>query len=364
LAINAVYTVALIVSAVPPFDPAGAKNVGNGVGGQFIGGQCLSDADCGSGCCANPTGICSGPGASTQNGKTGCGFTSTGGAAAPAAPQVASTTASAAVVAGTSAATSNLNGGPAFDPAGAKNVGNGNGQQFIGGQCLSTADCASGCCAGPSGICSGPGASTQNGKTGCGFPSAASVAAAVVEPSGIATVASSAAAGVATSNANGGPAFDPAGAKNVGNGKGQQFIGGQCLSTADCASGCCAGPSGICSGPDASTQNGKTGCGFPSAAGVVAAVAGSSTAVSPAVSPAAGVATSNANGGPAFDPAGEKNVGNGKGEQFIGGQCLSTADCASGCCAGPSGICSGPGASTQAGKTGCGFVSSKRFVRM
>jgi hypothetical protein len=60
-------------------------------------------------------------------------------------------------------------------------------------------------------------------------------------------------------------------------------------------------------------------------------------------------------GGPKFDPAGAKNVGNGKGEQFIGGQCLSTADCASGCCAFPCGICSGPGAQFQAGKEGCGF---------
>jgi hypothetical protein len=148
--------------------------------------------------------------------------------------------------------------------------------------------------------------------------------------------------------------------KNVGNGKGQQFIGGQCLSAADCASQCCAGPSGICSGPGAQTQNGKTGCGF---------VSGSS-ASAPAASPAAAASSSTeasttpANGGPAFDPAGEKNVGNGKGLQFIGGQCLNAADCGSQCCAGPSGICSGPGAQTQNGKTGCGFVSSKRLVRM
>jgi hypothetical protein len=60
-------------------------------------------------------------------------------------------------------------GGPKFDPAGAKNVGNGHGQQFIGGQCLDTADCASGCCAKPCGICSGPGAQFQAGKQGCGF---------------------------------------------------------------------------------------------------------------------------------------------------------------------------------------------------
>ncbi|KAI5857475.1 hypothetical protein GGS23DRAFT_600807 [Durotheca rogersii] len=59
------------------------------------------------------------------------------------------------------------------------------------------------------------------------------------------------------------------------------------------------------------------------------------------------------------DPAGEKNVGNGQGVQFIGGQCLSSADCASTCCAvvtGESfGVCSGLGAQFQAGKAGCGF---------
>lgn len=63
----------------PPFDPAGVKNIGNGKGTQFIGGQCLSTADCASGCCANPCGICSGPGAQFQAGKTGCGFGETGG---------------------------------------------------------------------------------------------------------------------------------------------------------------------------------------------------------------------------------------------------------------------------------------------
>jgi hypothetical protein len=59
--------------------------------------------------------------------------------------------------------------GPLFDPAGVPNIGNGNGEQFIGGQCLDASDCASGCCAKPCGICSGPGAQFQNGKLGCGF---------------------------------------------------------------------------------------------------------------------------------------------------------------------------------------------------
>ena len=156
--------VALVAYAAPPFDPSGDKNVGNGAGGQFIGGQCLSNADCGSGCCANPTGICSGPGAQFQAGKTGCGFGSSG--VAPASTLAADPDAAPA----TSTAVASA-GGPPFDPNGAKNVGNGQGGQFITGQCLSNVDCASGCCAGPSGICSGPGASTQAGKTGCGFSS-------------------------------------------------------------------------------------------------------------------------------------------------------------------------------------------------
>ncbi|KZZ95863.1 hypothetical protein AAL_04159 [Moelleriella libera RCEF 2490] len=61
----------------------------------------------------------------------------------------------------------------------------------------------------------------------------------------------------------------------------------------------------------------------------------------------------------AADPSGAKNVGNGKGAQFITGGCVSDADCASKCCANQNnqgGVCSGVGAANQAGKTGCGFV--------
>jgi hypothetical protein len=68
--------------------------------------------------------------------------------------------------------------------------------------------------------------------------------------------------GQCSANGRPGPLFDIAGAKNVGNGHGVQFIGGQCLHASDCASGCCALPCGICSGPGAQFQNGKQGCGF------------------------------------------------------------------------------------------------------
>lgn len=66
--------------------------------------------------------------------------------------------------------------------AGAKNVGAGNGQQFITGGCVNNSDCASTCCAdaGGIGVCSAEAAQFQNGKNGCGFvdPNAAQTIAA------------------------------------------------------------------------------------------------------------------------------------------------------------------------------------------
>jgi hypothetical protein len=255
------------------------------------------------------------------------------------------------------------NGGPAFDPAGAPHVDNQNGTQFIGGQCINNADCASKCCAFPSGICSGPGASFLNGKKGCGFGGGSSSPAPTAPSSSPAPAAPSSAA--APTASNGGPAFDPAGAPHVDNQNGTQFIGGQCINNADCASKCCAFPSGICSGPGASFLNGKKGCGFGGGSSSPAPAAPSSSPAPAAPSSSAAAASTASNGGPAFDPAGAKNVGNQEFLQFIGGQCINNADCASKCCAFPSGICSGPGAATQNGKKGCGFgggSSAKRFI--
>jgi hypothetical protein len=192
----------------------------------------------------------------------------------------------------------------------------------------------------PCGICSGPAAAFQAGKLGCGF-----VARGTIPPPSPTTPPATGAGGQCV----GGPPFDPAGAKNVGNGVGQQFIGGQCLNAKDCASGCCALPCGICSGPGAAFQAGKQGCGFG---------APGTPPTPPPTAPPPPPATGTGGpcvGGPPFDPAGAKNVGNGVGQQFIGGQCLNAKDCASGCCALPCGICSGPGAQFQAGKQGCGF---------
>ena len=166
-------------------DPAGAKNVGNGAGGQFITGACLSDADCASGCCArlDGGGICSGPAVSFAQGKQGCGFGGAGGggqappppepvvvpAPPPAAPPAPGCGAPDAVVVTPVAG----GAGAAVDMSkpGAQNVGKGDGSQFITGQCFSDADCASGCCAKlrGAGQCSGPAVSFDAGKQGCGF---------------------------------------------------------------------------------------------------------------------------------------------------------------------------------------------------
>ncbi|KAF3768616.1 hypothetical protein M406DRAFT_327043 [Cryphonectria parasitica EP155] len=67
--------------------------------------------------------------------------------------------------------------------AGAKDVGNGQNEQFTTGGCVADDDCNSACCAEIStsglGICSAQAASTQNGKLGCGF----------VDPNAAATIA-------------------------------------------------------------------------------------------------------------------------------------------------------------------------------
>ncbi|KAI8665562.1 hypothetical protein LRP88_03935 [Fusarium phalaenopsidis] len=150
------------------------------------------------------------------------------------------------------------------DPAGEKNVGNGQGLQFITGACLSDADCASECCAtlNGSGVCSAKAAANEQGKQGCGFGGNGEQEAVVsTEPA----VQATSTAGAQTP-ANTGVNSDAPGAENVGKGNGQQFITGQCLSDADCASKCCAGKAGssngACSAIAVANENGKTGCGF------------------------------------------------------------------------------------------------------
>ncbi|KUJ18511.1 biotrophy-associated secreted protein 2 [Mollisia scopiformis] len=82
----AILAFAMTVLAITP-NNAGAKNVGNGAGAQFITGGCVADADCSSACCANASGVgvCSAEAAAFQNGKDGCGFVDPNAAATIAA---------------------------------------------------------------------------------------------------------------------------------------------------------------------------------------------------------------------------------------------------------------------------------------
>jgi hypothetical protein len=165
LSIGAAYALAAPQPQLSP-DPSGDDNVGNNQGLQFITGGCLSDADCASGCCAglaSGDAVCSGPAVSFAQGKQGCGFGDQQQLQPPPQQQQSE---------------GNDDGGDAVDSTapGAQNVGTGNGQQFITGQCLSDADCASGCCAGREGsdtaACSAVSVADVDGKTGCGFGSA------------------------------------------------------------------------------------------------------------------------------------------------------------------------------------------------
>ncbi|KAK5653956.1 hypothetical protein OQA88_7632 [Cercophora sp. LCS_1] len=219
------------------------------------------------------------------------------------------------------------------DPAGEKNIGNGAGIQFIGGQCNGAADCASGCCAtlprggATIGVCSGVGAQTQAGKQGCGFEAGGA-------PAG----------NSANGNGNGANAGGNAGNGN-GGGRGGGRGGHGNNGNANNGNANNGNANGNVNNGNANNGNANTGTGEPFP--VVPIGAGSTPTVIPTnLKP---------------DPAGEKNIGNGAGGQFITGQCLSDADCASNCCALVNngvevfGICSGPGANTQNGKQGCGF---------
>lgn len=255
---------ALAVVAIPtPQDPSGDKNIGNGQGGQFITGACISDADCASGCCAvfNDGGVCSAPAVSFAQGKQGCGFSGAGGAASTNTGAADGTAAGGAAADTTNgAATSGID----TSKPGSQNVGKGDASQFITGQCLSDADCASGCCAGLNGggVCSAVAVAFAQGKQGCGFTASGSGSTADAG-AGAATGNNAAAGGAADGAANSGVAAGVdsslAGSQNVGKGDGSQFITGQCLSDADCASACCNKNTGICNAPGAI---GAENCGF------------------------------------------------------------------------------------------------------
>ncbi|KAI0968678.1 hypothetical protein F4678DRAFT_442470 [Xylaria arbuscula] len=157
---------------------------------------------------------------------------------------------------------------------------------------------------------------------------------------------------------------DPAGANNVGNQNHGQFIGGQCINSNDCAAdtACCAtfGSIGLCSGLAADFQAGKTGCGFGDSGSTTTPDSTTGTDTGSAASSSAAASTGSASGTVTVDPnaAGAQNVGAGDGSQFITGQCLSDADCASGCCA-TGGACAARAVVESAqDPRDCGFVGT------
>ncbi|KAK8041542.1 hypothetical protein PG994_014549 [Apiospora phragmitis] len=197
---------------------AGSQNVGKGDGSQFITGQCTSDADCASKCCAKGKGQCAAE--AVANEGAGCGFTS---AAAGGASSSKTPTSSAAASASSAAAgAASKNKASASAAAGSK----------------ASASAAAG---------SKASASAAAGSKASSAPASASSAAASGKK----------AAAVDTSKP---------GSQNVGKADGSQFITGQCTSDADCASGCCAKPKGVCSAEAVSNVDGKQGCGFTGSA--------------------------------------------------------------------------------------------------
>lgn len=220
-------------STVVDASKAGSQNVGKGDGSQFITGQCFSNADCASTCCNKNTGLCNAIGAV---GIDACGFQASGAVANSPNNAVTGDTTTANAAIDTS-------------KPGSQNVGKGDGSQFITGQCLTNADCASTCCNKNTGVCNAIGAvGIESCQAGTG---------------GAAAAAPVAAAPAAAAPANAAIDTSKPGSQNVGKGNGSQFITGQCLSNADCASTCCNKNTGLC---NAIGAVGIESCGFQAAA--------------------------------------------------------------------------------------------------
>ncbi|KAI1115559.1 hypothetical protein F5Y14DRAFT_449916 [Nemania sp. NC0429] len=187
------------------------------------------------------------------------------------------------------------------DPGLAGLRGNGNNAQFIGGECVSSSDCALGtaCCArlGSIGVCSGLGATFQAGKTGCGF---------------------------GDGNGNGGN-----GGLNARNGNG----GGNARNGNGGGNGNRNG-GGRGGGRGNGNGNGN-GNGGGNAGNAGNGNAGNGNAGGAGAGTGAGAGAGAGAGGFVLDPnaPGAANVGKGNAQQFITGQCISDADCASTCCA-------------------------------
>lgn len=357
------------------------------------------------------------------------------------------------------------------DPSGQSKIGNAAHQSSIGSQCTSSLDCGANgniaCCAflpqgGQTiGICSGCGATTQQGKQGCGFGDqgkdlasdpqvcpASSFASASASGATAAAAAAPAASGSGLSTAASSPSCarrrrrsakheqrrasrrapaaqrraaqlpDPGLDAGAGNGRHAQFVTGKCLDASDCGAEqadlsnvCCASVAdaatgqtvGVCSGSAVGDAAPKLGCGFgdglansalagtggaangtaAAAAAADADAAAAADAASPAdaacTNEAAATASSSPSASPAAgtaaklpDPALDKGKGNQQNQQFVTGACINSKDCGAEqtdlsavCCASVEsggqvvGVCSGSAVGNAAPKMGCGFGDGK-----
>ncbi|KAG7090444.1 hypothetical protein E1B28_009562 [Marasmius oreades] len=205
------------------------------------------------------------------------------------------------------------------------------GTQFITGPCSVDAECASGCCAFNTGKCAGAViALTRDGGCGHGNGQSNSRAAGVLRGNCPGTSVKRDVDEAVAISPRTPLSPDAAGVVHIGNGRGEQFITGQCLSNADCASGCCAtlGEIDICSGPAVANEQGKSGCGFSGS--------GTPPATNKAVNPESQnnqEETSSPPPSAPFDgPATAGNAG-------IGANCGRDSDCTTACCGFNTGKC-------------------------
>lgn len=212
-------TLALAIPRPLTPDPSGQGKIGNAAHQSTVGSQCTSSLDCGANgntaCCAflpqangaATIGICSGCGATTQQGKQGCGFGDAGRnvladpqvcpassfangqapAASPATGATPSGAAAAPAVAASSSAAPSAGAGAGQsklpDPSLDAGKGNQQNKQFVTGACINAKDCGASqanladvCCASVTnasgqvvGVCSGSAVGNAAPKTGCGF---------------------------------------------------------------------------------------------------------------------------------------------------------------------------------------------------
>lgn len=325
------------------------------------------------------------------------------------------------------------------DPSGQSKIGNGQHLSNIGSQCLSSLDCGANgntaCCAflpqtgGQTiGICSACGATTEQGKQGCGFGD--DQGRNLVGDPQICPAGSFVPEGSVSGTGMMGPRTlkrlakyeqrravqlqlqqqqqkhqqprsvpplrrqegavqlpDPALDAGAGNGKNAQFITGRCVNSRDCGASqtdlknvCCASMMdiatgqtvGVCSGSAVGNTAPKLGCGFGDGLPNSAVSSLPSSPFSPG----------NITTPPPFitqpppvtlpDPNLDAGKGNQQNQQFITGACINSKDCgaqqddlANVCCAGVLtggqlvGVCSGSAVAHESPKTGCGFGDEK-----